>query len=87
MENKRSKSIAEKIAEECRYKVSTPIGTAAFGGAKDWYIQEFSKPSFTIELGYGKNPLPDVQLPFMKEDTKKICLAAIDEIFKSEDSV
>lgn len=82
MENKRSKSIAEQIAEQCRYRVSTPIGTAAFGGAKDWYIQEFSKPSFTIELGYGKNPLPVSDLSEMIRDTRIICLSAINEILK-----
>ncbi|MDP4085232.1 MAG: M14 family metallocarboxypeptidase [Bacillota bacterium] len=28
------------------------------GGFKDWFIQEFKRPAFTIELGRGINPLP-----------------------------
>ncbi|MFD1706913.1 M14 family zinc carboxypeptidase [Siminovitchia sediminis] len=29
-----------------------------YAGYKDWWIQEFKKPGFTIELGKGQNPLP-----------------------------
>jgi len=31
---------------------------AVGGGFKDWFIEEFKKPGFTIEIGKGKNPLP-----------------------------
>ena len=27
-------------------------------GYKDWFIQAFDRPGFTIEAGRGKNPLP-----------------------------
>ncbi len=81
MENKESKTVAEKIAGVCGYTVCTPTGTASFGGAKDWYIKEYHKKAFTVELGYGKNPLPHSQLTEMERDTKKICLAAIDETY------
>ncbi|MNP81921.1 Gamma-D-glutamyl-L-diamino acid endopeptidase 1 [compost metagenome] len=27
-------------------------------GYKDWFIQEFGKPGFTVEAGFGVNPLP-----------------------------
>ena len=84
MENKRSKTTAEKIADCCGYTAALPTGTASFGGAKDWFIKEFHKQAFTVELGTGKNPLPDTQLPFMKEDTIKICFTAIDEILKDK---
>ncbi len=30
----------------------------SYAGYKDWFIQEFRKPGFTIELGKGHNPLP-----------------------------
>jgi len=30
-------------------------------GFKDWFIQEFHKPGFTIEIGWGENPLPITQ--------------------------
>lgn len=40
------------------YNVSKPEGLAVGGGFKDWFIEEFGKPAYTIEIGKGKNPLP-----------------------------
>ena len=33
-------------------------GIASYRGFKDWFISEFNRPSFTVEVGLGKNPLP-----------------------------
>ncbi len=52
------KRIAEVIGELTGYELSVPTGTASYGGLTDWFIGEFNKPSFTIECGKGKNPLP-----------------------------
>jgi g-D-glutamyl-meso-diaminopimelate peptidase len=81
LENKRAKSAANAIADKCGYRIGHPSATAAFGGAKDWYIQEYRKVAFTAELGLGRNPLPHSQLDEMTNDTRKICLTAIDELF------
>ena len=53
-----SKQIAEHISQLTGYSVSKPIGLAVGGGFKDWFIEEFKKPGFTLEIGKGKNPLP-----------------------------
>ena len=50
--------MALKMAELSGYKLSAPEGLAVGGGFKDWFIEEFAKPGFTIEIGKGKNPLP-----------------------------
>lgn len=73
LESKTSKETALNIAKACGYTASVPTGTATFGGAKDWYIKEFHKEAFTIELGQGKNPLPHSQLSDMKKDVFNIC--------------
>ncbi len=52
------KKIAQDLALASGYTVSEPEGIAVGGGFKDWFIQEFNKPGFTIETGLGKNPLP-----------------------------
>ena len=80
MENKLAKGNAEYIADLCGYRAATTEGTASFGGAKDWYIQEYHKEAYTIELGYGKNPLPHSQLDDMIRDTYTICMGLIDRI-------
>jgi g-D-glutamyl-meso-diaminopimelate peptidase len=33
-------------------------GLYSSGGLKDWFIEEFGRPAFTVEIGKGKNPLP-----------------------------
>ena len=32
--------------------------SASFAGYKDWFIQSFRRPGFTVEAGRGANPLP-----------------------------
>ncbi len=81
MENKFAKTNAEQIAKICGYTACAPIGTAAFGGAKDWYIKEYHKQAYTVELGLGKNPLPHSQLEEMANDTCKICMYLIENTF------
>ncbi len=53
---------AEPIARAlCDLSGYTPVqnsGLASHGGMKDWFIQTFRKPGFTIEIGKGTNPLP-----------------------------
>ena len=35
----------------------TPYNSS-FAGYKDWFIQEYNRPGYTIEAGLGENPLP-----------------------------
>ena len=55
---KESLEIAKKIADLTGYKIGSPEGLAVGGGFKDWFIEKFQKPGFTIEVGKGENPLP-----------------------------
>lgn len=54
----RAKKMAEIMATSSGYALDVPTGIADGGGFKDWFITEFRRPGFTIELGFGKNPLP-----------------------------
>lgn len=80
MESKSAKQTAKYAAKAAGYKVSVPSGTALFGGAKDFYIQESGNEAYTVELGYGKNPLPVSQLGEMTEDACKIGFAFLERI-------
>lgn len=31
---------------------------SSFAGYKDWFLQEYRRPGYTIEAGIGNNPLP-----------------------------
>ncbi len=54
---KNAYELAKIIKKMTGYELSTPEPLASFGGYKDWFIEEFDKPGFTIECGLGKNPL------------------------------
>lgn len=48
--------MAERLARASGYAAVELEGSDA--GYKDWFIQRFRRPGFTIELGCGANPLP-----------------------------
>lgn len=50
--------MAKVLAASSGYALVTQEGLASYGGFKDWFIEEFERPAFTIELGKGQNPLP-----------------------------
>lgn len=80
MMGKRSEEIAQKMAEESGYKVCSPQGTASFGGCKDWFIKEFGREGFTIEIGEGTNPLPLEMLDDVYDENKRIILRVMHEM-------
>ncbi len=55
---KRSERMAEIMAASSGYTLEQPEGLAIGGGFKDWFIKEFDRPAFTVEIGKGQNPLP-----------------------------
>lgn len=73
-----SLELAKKMAEESGYAVRHPTGTAAFGGCKDWFIKEFGKSGFTVEIGMGENPLPMSMLNEVYEENARLVLCAVD---------
>ena len=68
---------AEQIALEYQQVSSyTPIRYVdSHAGYKDWFIKEFRRPGFTIELGKGVNPLPISQFDVLYEEMLGIFLA------------
>lgn len=54
----RSKELAGIFASVSGYTLVQNSGLASHGGFKDWFIDYFNKPAFTVEIGKGTNPLP-----------------------------
>lgn len=77
-----SRKLAEEMAKVSGYAVSTPTGSAAFGGCKDWFIKEFGKAGFTIEIGSGQNPLPMEKLNEVYDENALIILKAMEELYE-----
>ncbi|MBW8349462.1 LysM peptidoglycan-binding domain-containing protein [Bacillus sp. IITD106] len=49
----------------------------SFVGYKDWFIQDFRRPGFTIELGLGQNPLPISQFDEIYAHVKPLLVRAL----------
>ncbi len=80
MESERAEKLAEKLAEESGYAVCRPEGTAGFGGCKDWFIKEFGREGFTVEMGRGKNPLPMKMLDEVYGENERLVIRAMKEM-------
>ena len=53
-----SQEIGERFAEASGYLLDITPPESAFAGYKDWFIQEYNRPGYTVETGLGENPLP-----------------------------
>lgn len=69
----------EVLAQEfSRVSGYEPVQTTnSYAGYKDWFIQDWRRPGFTIELGMGVNPLPLSQFDEIYEDVLGIFLSGL----------
>ena len=66
------------VNEFSRVSGYEPVQTIeSYAGYKDWFIQDWRRPGFTVELGVGENPLPLSQFDEIYEKTLGIFLAAL----------
>ena len=73
-----AEELGRQFAEESGYRLADTPYQSGFAGYKDWFIQEFRKPGYTIEVGSGVNPLPLSQFDEIYRDNLGIlALAAI----------
>ena len=57
-EPENSRQIAATFSAVSGYAVEETPYASGFAGYKDWFIQQFDRPGYTIEAGLGVNPLP-----------------------------
>lgn len=67
-----AEKLAEKLSCATGYNLILADGLTDCTGYKDWVIEKFNIPAFTIEVGKGKNPLPLSQFEKIYNDNKKI---------------
>ena len=58
-----AREIGALFARLSGYALGEPPAASSFAGYKDWFLQEFGRPGYTIEVGRGVNPLPVEDLP------------------------
>ena len=73
-----ARELGEQFAQVSGYTLAETPYNSAFAGYKDWFIQQFRRPGYTIEVGRGENPLPLRQFDEIYEDNVGILnLAAL----------
>ena len=68
--------IGESLSQISGYALDQTTGIASYAGYKDWFIQDFRRPGYTIEVGLGKNPLPISQFDQIYADNIGMLLYA-----------
>ena len=53
-----ARELGEEFARLSGYALTDTPYESSFAGYKDWFIQNFGRPGYTIEAGLGENPLP-----------------------------
>jgi g-D-glutamyl-meso-diaminopimelate peptidase len=76
MATEEAKNIGKLFEKLSGYKLSETYGITSFAGYKDWFIEKYKKPGYTIEVGLGQNPLPIEQFDKIYNDNIKVLLQA-----------
>ena len=71
-----AKALGEEFARLSGYTLEDTPYESSFAGYKDWFIQNWRRPGYTIEVGSGENPLPLEQFDEIYRDNLGILVTA-----------
>ena len=71
-----AEELGQEFARLSGYRLAQTPFNSSFAGYKDWFIQKFRRPAYTIEVGEGTNPLPISQFDEIYGDNLGILLTA-----------
>lgn len=78
IEPERGRLIAEAMAAVSGYDLEEVPEESANAGYKDWFIETYRLPGFTVEAGMGRNPLPLSALREMIADNFPLMVTALE---------
>lgn len=73
----RSEHIAKVMSAVSGFTLAEPTELASHGGFKDWFIEKYGRPGFTVELGRGTNPLPARLLPDLYASAEELLMLSV----------
>ena len=79
-EPEKSRQIAEYFAKVSGYTIEETPYASGYAGYKDWFIEHYDRPGYTIEAGLGENPLDMSQFAQIYDDNKLILLGGMTQI-------
>ena len=71
-----ARELGERLARVSGYRLADTPYESSFAGYKDWFVQMFRRPGYTIEVGQGINPLPLEQFDEIYRDNLGILVTA-----------
>jgi len=71
-----AEEIGRQFAAISGYTLENTPYASGFAGYKDWFIQNYNRPGYTIEVGLGTNPLPISQFSSIYSKNEGILVTA-----------
>ncbi len=71
-----ARELGEEFARLSGYALEDTPYESSFAGYKDWFIQQWRRPGYTIEVGSGTSPLPLTQFDEIYRDNLGILVTA-----------
>ena len=71
-----SEALALMLSSASGYALDETEGVASYSGYKDWFMDKFNRPGFTVEVGMGINPLPLSQFDVIYNDILEMLVLA-----------
>lgn len=75
-----AEEIGNIMSEKSGYTLEITPEYSSFAGYKDWFIQTYNRPGYTIEAGIGENPLPLSQFDEIYRDNVGILVTGLAEV-------
>ena len=75
-EPKGAEELGEEFARISGYTLGDVVETGSYAGYRDWFIQTYNRPGYTVETGKGENPLPISQFDKIYNDNLGILVMA-----------
>lgn len=79
-EPEQSRRIAEYFGKVSGYLVEETPYASGYAGYKDWFIEAYNRPGYTIEAGLGENPLDMSQFAKIYADNRYILLGGMTQL-------
>ncbi|MBR7143107.1 MAG: peptidoglycan-binding protein [Clostridia bacterium] len=70
-------ALGNALAQASGYALEPTPAASANAGYRDWFVQSFCRPGYTVEVGSGVNPLPVSQLPDLFRQNDPLIAAAL----------
>lgn len=71
-----AEELGQRLSDASGYALEETPYNSAFAGYKDWFIQNYRRPGYTVEVGMGENPLPLDQFDTIYRENLPLLLTA-----------